>query len=116
MSIETTPKVREITLQNGRVLRLHEMSLFDISDGEDLLKKSSDEWFPKNDEDKTTKVTARLIGTLVWLMSRKDGLTREQILARQWKFDADSIMADMTMKDLQEHSQTIVNCFLSRPE
>lgn len=116
MSIETTPKVREITLKSGKILRLHELSLLDISDGEDLLKKPSDEWFPKNADDKETKVTSRMLGVLVWLMVRKDGLTRDQILARQWPVSIDDVMEQMTLKDLAQHSQTIVNCFLSGSE
>lgn len=114
MTIEAAPRSRAIRLQSGRDLVLHELSLLDLSDGEEILGIPSDSWFQKSESGTEAKVTAKLLGTVVWLMARKNGLSRQQILAKQWPFALNELMSELTMSDISTHGSAIVDCFLCR--
>lgn len=112
MTIESAPKTRTIRLQSGRDLVLCELSLFDLSDGEDVLKMPVEEWIHVDEQNpEKTKVRPKVLGTIVWLMARKAGMTIADITSRKWPFSLDALQAELTMADVQQHAESIVKCF-----
>jgi hypothetical protein len=112
---------KTITMKCGRVCVLHELSMMDFQDGIEILKTPVDNWIsrapdPKHPEDPdkhqiTINEPYKTIPTLIWLMSRKDGLTRDEIIQRKWKFKLADIEIDMHSDDLSAHGWTVVSCF-----
>lgn len=114
--IQSAPKVTTITLRSGRELKLHEITFLDLQDGEEILGKSHDLWIVSDlsdPEKPTTTITnpTKTIPAMVWLLARKDGLTREEVIARKWKITLAELTAELTMKDIEAHGPTIVRCF-----
>lgn len=111
--MEAAPKFKAITLRSGLSLNLHEVSFLDLQDGEEILKKPHSDWIAVDEEKKQTRIheSSKTIPVMVWLMSRKDGLTIDEVIARKWKFSLEWLTAQFTMKDLASHAETIVQCF-----
>lgn len=121
--IEIVPKIQEFVLHGGRKLFLEELSLFDMADGEKELGRPHDEWIelipsptPDNPDRKVVKIkdSLRTCACFLWLMARKHGLERKDILARRWPFTIDDLMLEMNIDDLGRAGEVIVKTFCQR--
>ena len=121
MSIEIVPKIYTIKIHDGSKLSLAELSLLDIADGESVLGIPSEKWFPQSQQENEHEVGLEKSGpglllrvaTVLWLASRKVGLTQEQILARKWPASREQFMMRLSLADVnsKEVQEAIGKCF-----
>ena len=117
MSVEeVTPRWERIKLAGGRVLMLQDLSMLDIRDGEKLLGRPMDEWLPQRENDPGyTHSSVEAFGVILWLLSRKAGVSKADQIAGKWAFTLEDLLADVTRPDVIQHAKTIVGFFGGDP-
>lgn len=102
---EVVPNSDTLVLGNGKKLRMQELSMLDLADLEKLTGKRLGEVLQQP--------IGRDVSVLIWLLVRKEGRKREEILAGNWAMRLEELQAEFTMADWNANTERFLRFFAS---
>ncbi|MCC6670406.1 MAG: hypothetical protein IT458_05050 [Planctomycetes bacterium] len=102
---EVVPNSDTLVLGNGKQLRMQELSMLDLADLEKLTGKKLGEVL--------NEPIGKDVSVLVWLLVRKEGRKREEILAGNWAMRLEEFQAEFTLKDWHRNKEGLLRFFAS---